>query len=346
MYPVQLLSGAERTFGDDKRERAANIHIRQKMLHHAARPDWRRHAIGIGKEDDFSGGVIHSLRYRARLSPCVGILGLRADDINAPRMLPGHLLHDGVGAVLRLIIHHDDLYATGRVILPQQRAQALLDILLLIPRGHQDGDGWVLRRDSVFQPVHASHRHTEERILQSIACAGDNEEDIDHKEAANLRRWPPIREGTRLVRHVYEQIIRFGPPGYDSFQRRIIKFLSMLTLRSSQLDSLGDNSRDRFITDAMAILSRHWPAEAARRQESLRVDVEQNVSRAMQYGWLEEKEILRYLNVAFALGSNFADDTRYPWATRLLADDTIHPKMKLEILVQKTSDLLNNMEVD
>jgi hypothetical protein len=102
----------------------------------------------------------------------------------------------------------------------------------------------------------------------------------------------------------------------------------MLTIRRHQLTAFRRRLLDAFVEDALAAVARHWPqVYRATEEGALRTRIRRNVRRALDVGLTTEGELLRYLNVALALGDDFLEQV--PAAGTVLTDLRTPPE-KLE----------------
>lgn len=114
-----------------------------------------------------------------------------------------------------------------------------------------------------------------------------------------------------------------------------------LTIRSAQWEVLAADVHRRFEARLCAELSRHWP-EACRAlgDEGLRDRVHEGVERARVHGLTTQRDVLRFLNVMFALGPGFDTDARYPWAAAILGSPGIPATVRLEQLCAQVQRVL------
>ncbi|HEX8695895.1 MAG TPA: hypothetical protein VF746_25995 [Longimicrobium sp.] len=115
-----------------------------------------------------------------------------------------------------------------------------------------------------------------------------------------------------------------------------------LIIRDEQLRVLGEAARERFVRGALEKLRKHWPGAFRELGEAAaRARVERAVAEAEGFGIRAEADVLRFVNLAFALGDGFAADPRRPWARALLADTALTPTERLDRLVELALDELD-----
>ena len=107
----------------------------------------------------------------------------------------------------------------------------------------------------------------------------------------------------------------------------------MLTLRPEQLQVFSQLVKDQFVKQMLTQLRQHFPAPTADLEdEALKIIINQGIDTASQYNFKNENEVEGYLNLQFALGSEF--DTT-PWAQRILTHQRYSPNKKIELLSQQ-----------
>ncbi|MFP2929092.1 hypothetical protein ACLESO_28605 [Pyxidicoccus sp. 3LG] len=107
----------------------------------------------------------------------------------------------------------------------------------------------------------------------------------------------------------------------------------MLTVRRVQMAELSRARRGAFIDVAVGQVVRHWPAVSeSLSSEALRAHVERVVEAGAALGLDTEGELLRYVNVALALGDGSFREAVHPEAAAIEAGAWT-PRQKLEKLV-------------
>lgn len=108
----------------------------------------------------------------------------------------------------------------------------------------------------------------------------------------------------------------------------------MLHIRSEQMEALEQAQRRRFEDEAVAHVRSIWRDAAAQQDDdAVRTAVRRAFARAAEYGFDEEYDQLRYLNLVYALGPDF--DERLPWATTILADHDRPPRSRMDELTER-----------
>jgi hypothetical protein len=117
----------------------------------------------------------------------------------------------------------------------------------------------------------------------------------------------------------------------------------LLKIRDSQMRALCHDGEDRFIERAAHHLARFFPHlfESFNR-ELLIARVRRGVEQAAIYGIASERDLLRWLNVAAALGEDFAKNPKYQWARRIL-ESPLLPSDKAERLSRTALDVIQDL---
>jgi hypothetical protein len=68
---------------------------------------------------------------------------------------------------------------------------------------------------------------------------------------------------------------------------------------------------------------------------ALRAVVARGHARARHYGFHDEYDFFRYLNLMFVLGFEFDTDARYPWAARALNRQDLAGRVKMDALMDR-----------
>jgi len=119
----------------------------------------------------------------------------------------------------------------------------------------------------------------------------------------------------------------------------------MMTVRNAQMKVLAVAARqvfERRASDHLASFFPDLPECADRRQ--LLARVRRGVEEARLYGIESERDLLRWLNVAAALGEDFAENPRYPWAARVLSSP-LSPSSKMERLSKTALEVVHDLEM-
>ena len=107
----------------------------------------------------------------------------------------------------------------------------------------------------------------------------------------------------------------------------------MLLIRDDQMRVLARHAQERFAVRAVAHLKRVLPEEcAAMGEPAVRNSVDMAIRKAESYGIEEELDVLRYLNLMYALGFDFDTDPETAWAAEVLQDKDLDPGSKVELL--------------
>jgi hypothetical protein len=119
----------------------------------------------------------------------------------------------------------------------------------------------------------------------------------------------------------------------------------VLTIRHAQMRSLSRSLLDEFVERAFVVIRKHWRHKVERLgPAATRETIYRGILQAFGYGLEVEQQVMRFLNVLFALGEGFPDT--YPWAARVLNNTRLKPDMKIELLLERTRIFLDGSEVD
>jgi hypothetical protein len=114
-----------------------------------------------------------------------------------------------------------------------------------------------------------------------------------------------------------------------------------LTIRPEQMQTLGQAQTEVFVEEAAAIFRKTWPARsAALGDDGLRDRVRRAVRKCFTYGIEDSRDVLRYVNLMFALGEDFATSPRFPWAGRILEQRRVVPSERLCRLAEKATAVM------
>jgi hypothetical protein len=114
-----------------------------------------------------------------------------------------------------------------------------------------------------------------------------------------------------------------------------------LTIRTAQWEVLAADVQRRFEARLCADLSRHWPdACRALGDPGLRGRVHEGVERARAHGLTTQRDVLRFLNVMFALGPTFDTDARHPWAAAILGAPGVPATLRMDQLCAQVQQVL------
>ncbi|MEK7404893.1 MAG: hypothetical protein AAB225_07270 [Acidobacteriota bacterium] len=110
----------------------------------------------------------------------------------------------------------------------------------------------------------------------------------------------------------------------------------MLVIRPQQMEALRRAMERQFENRALAHLRLYLPDECeALGETGVRATIRYAMHQARQYGFEEEYDILRYLNLMYALGFEFDADRRYTWAREILGLRHMQPRARMDLLTQR-----------
>jgi hypothetical protein len=155
--------------------------------------------------------------------------------------------------------------------------------------------------------------------VRAFATAGGQQEKITMVQGPKLHfQQQGVREGPGIwwkIRH--EQRIAFKKAAMESFMLRL-----------------------------MAHVNEFFPEECKELSPpGVRATLEHCIERAASYQIISERDICRYIDVAFAFGRDFDVDPDIPWARRILRRKDCTPELKVSYLLDEV-DLLAQSEED
>ena len=117
----------------------------------------------------------------------------------------------------------------------------------------------------------------------------------------------------------------------------------MLKIRPEQMETLAEVQLRRLERDAIAHVQEFWSEQAkAQGEDGVRSMVQRALQRSDVYGIEEESDVLRFINLMYALGDDF--DTEQPWAAKILADEGAPGTERMDALCDRAVELLDGAE--
>ena len=109
----------------------------------------------------------------------------------------------------------------------------------------------------------------------------------------------------------------------------------MLVIREQQIHVLRAARRRDFEERTTRYVQRQFPTRCTTLGDTATQDqVHTAVGRALDYGLSAEADVLRYVNLTFALGLDFDRSGQYPWVEPILADRRYTPEVRIALLAQ------------
>jgi hypothetical protein len=119
----------------------------------------------------------------------------------------------------------------------------------------------------------------------------------------------------------------------------------MLVIREEQMEVLREYMRRRFEDRMVAHFREFWTEECdAMGEESVRQMIRKGSERAAAHGITKEYDIARYVNIMFALGPDFETDPATEWAGRVLSDEELGPRPRMDLLCDRVEQELEARE--
>lgn len=120
---------------------------------------------------------------------------------------------------------------------------------------------------------------------------------------------------------------------------------TVLRIRSEQIARFTALRKESFVKSAYQALQRHWSLQVARSgPDATLARLRTLVQSAFSLGFSTEPQVLRFINVCYALGDQFYEE--HDWARRLLARRELTPEVRVRLLVEKTENWLYGEAVD
>ena len=108
-----------------------------------------------------------------------------------------------------------------------------------------------------------------------------------------------------------------------------------MMLRSDQVKTLANVSRDRFNRTAAAYLLIRYPGHAATSSDpALAAFIEQGVDHAATFGITREVDVIRFIEVLLATELDFENSARYSWIADYLRED-MRAEARLDIVMKR-----------
>lgn len=107
----------------------------------------------------------------------------------------------------------------------------------------------------------------------------------------------------------------------------------MLTIRREQMNVFRKQRHERFLDRLARHARRFFPEQTKSFDDgTLRQICRSLVLRGSRYGFETERDLCKFLNVAFVFGEEFDQDPDIPWIRPYLDDDTAGPTLKVNRL--------------
>lgn len=110
-----------------------------------------------------------------------------------------------------------------------------------------------------------------------------------------------------------------------------------MRLRKEQIKAFERYMREGFERRVVAHLHKHFPKDCAGLgQDGVRQTVRYGIERAASYGIEAEGDVSRYIDLMFEFGRDFDADPELPWASEILADESIeYPDERMDRLCER-----------
>jgi hypothetical protein len=119
----------------------------------------------------------------------------------------------------------------------------------------------------------------------------------------------------------------------------------MLTIRKEQMSEFERALLRASAESVLAFVREQQPEACARFGETeVRNMVAKCLRKAREHHIASYADILRYINVMYALGCDFESDPEYPWAREIMTHPRLRPEAKINRLVARTLEHLRTLE--
>ncbi len=110
----------------------------------------------------------------------------------------------------------------------------------------------------------------------------------------------------------------------------------MFKFRQQHLEAFEAQATKLFTARVIAHVKSVWPAESAELGEAVTAEIVRSaVGRATLAGFSTEYDVVRYVDLAFLLGTDFDTNPRVVWTRPILADRSLAPTAKMDKLYQR-----------
>ena len=110
----------------------------------------------------------------------------------------------------------------------------------------------------------------------------------------------------------------------------------MLVIRHAQMQAFSLAAIRQFERRALEHVRGCFPGSyEALGEEGARASISWGVEKARGYGLSEEYDVLRFINLMFALGFDFDEDPAYAWAAEILRDPDWSPGARMDMLTAR-----------
>ena len=125
--------------------------------------------------------------------------------------------------------------------------------------------------------------------------------------------------------------------------RRWMYETSMLIIRDSQIQAMKEAIFVRWLKEHVTSF---FPERCAHLgDKGVGEDIQYGIARAKSYGFSDEADICRYVDVMFAFHRDFDKDDSLPWASDILSNaDLAQPNIRIELLTNAAVTHLDTEE--
>jgi hypothetical protein len=114
----------------------------------------------------------------------------------------------------------------------------------------------------------------------------------------------------------------------------------MLVIRDAQMEALSMDMAKRFEQSLVAHVRECFPNAAQDLGEpGLAATVAWGVQRALHYGFREELDVTRYINLMFAQGLEFDCDPEFAWSVEILANTDLPATARMDALTERALEI-------
>ena len=108
-----------------------------------------------------------------------------------------------------------------------------------------------------------------------------------------------------------------------------------MKIRKEQMQAFSEPKLKEFEDFMVGHLNKWFPEEGQKLGEKeVRHRIRDGIDRADGYGIVGRRDVIKFIDVAFALGPAFDEDPNLPWAGRILENVALDPSAKVNQLVE------------
>jgi len=119
-------------------------------------------------------------------------------------------------------------------------------------------------------------------------------------------------------------------------QIKLVKKITMVTIRNQQLKDLQDKKQEQFVNKAQLFIKTNYPLKV---EFSSDQDIEQcirsGMKRANRYNLLSEKAMIAFIELMYILTKDFDTNAKTVWTKKILSEDNLSESQKINIIINQ-----------